>query len=234
MKTNGERFVATGISRSGTFALHKFFESVGINSYHQRHYRHETHKHFFNYSRGERWVVQYDLDNPITKVVEAVEKMGLPADLPIDGHFFISTWAISEIMYLLSIKYPSIRWIILVRDIKDVANSLRRYVWKIENMPKLDIDYLGLIYINLYQFILKQAKKMNPSPYILHFNDMVRGKKDKQLLSLFNIHLDGSPSEIWKTKYNTLGKYLVSSMNSDILKLNKSIQEELKKVCIPL
>jgi len=215
--------------------LSEFFKHMGVNSYHQRHYRHPEHKHFFNYSRGERWIIQYNLDNPLDEVKSAVDKMQLPIDLPVDSHFFVSTWAIAEVIYLVSQRFPQIEWIITMRNIQDTSNSVRRYLWKPDRMDKVDVDFLALTYINIYQFILKQARKMTVPPYFLDFDDMVGNRKSKELLDLFGLEFNEKrqriAEKVWRTKHNSYGEYKVNKVDIDYLILADELRNNLRKVC---
>jgi len=151
------------------------------------------------------------------------------------GHFFVSTWAAAEIMYLISQKYPQIEWIIVMRDIKRVANSIRRYIWKPRRMDKVDADFIAFTYINVYQFILKQVYRMKVKPYFLDFEDMVSGRKNNALFELFNIDatekMVRDAQKHWLKKHNTVGEYTINQIDLGIVLFANDIRKNLMGVC---
>ena len=229
------QIIATSMPRSGTFAFAEFFKKMGVNAYNQRDTRNTTHKHFFNYTKNTYSFMQYNLDDPLDEVLDTVNQIGLPLDFASHKHYAVANWAVAEIMYLLSKKYPQIEWIIIIRNIQDVSNSLRRYLYKPNRMDKIDVDYLALTYISVYQFLLKQAKKMKRPPYLLSFNDMVNNRKSKELLGLFELPFDEQRKEKakthWSKKHNSLGEYSIHKVSYDLYQLADSIYYKLRNVC---
>jgi len=229
------QIIATAMPRSGTFALARFFKEMGVNSYNQMDTRRVTHKHFFNYTKSTYSFKQYNLDDPLVEVVAAVDEIELPIDFPENNHFIVVNWAVAEIMYLLSKKYPQIEWIVIIRDINEVSNSLRRYLWKPQRMNKIDIDYMALTWMSVYQFLLKQAMKMDCPPYLLDFDDMVNGEKNEKLLSLFglpyNLEREEAAKKHWGKKHNSLGKYQIDKVSDDIVNFANSLRYKLGEVC---
>jgi hypothetical protein len=226
------KIISVAVSRSGTLALYNFFAVYGVNSYHQRHYQDPKWSHSFNVSRSEIFFQQHILSNPPDNIKKIIDRMKLPVGGPPDDHFFVSTWAAGEGMYQISKKFPDIEWFIVIRDISDVCNSLRRFVNKKDGMSQIDVDYWAWLYLLKYHFYLKQAKEMETTPYLIKFDRMVKGEYDKFFLTLFGLDYDKEKSNsIWNHKFNSLGDYNVDQVDPLIMQNYKKLKIDLERVC---
>jgi len=211
------RVINISTPRSGTMSIQRFGALLGVPSYHQH----------LSFTTKEAHLIPYNLDDWPEAVKEHLKK--IEAKLP-NGNYLNSDWGVGWLMYPIHKTWPDIAWLITVRDPIENANSLRRIRHKTEP-AKYSVKFYGRNWHHYYEFITEQAKRMDPPPYCLEFDRLVKGEYIGFLCGLFGKKENEQLRAHWAKKINSLGRYPVHALDASFLLDCHALRQRLKEVC---
>lgn len=208
---------ATGMPRTGTKSVSVFFGRAGIESHHQPN----------SLIVNERQLESYDLANPPNWLLERVNRKNYT------GNYVDSCWTNIYAFYLLERKFPEAEFLLLLRGVEAVSNSLKALRELRPNAAVRPVSYYADAWLRGYEFVLRQIEIMK-KPFLLEFDQYVAGRYTDFLLSLFDVR-DG-PSRMraalsLKTKANYRGDYFVHPIDADRRASAEIIANRLRGVC---
>lgn len=171
--------ILVGAWRSGTMSMTLFFQTFGIDSYHEYTYLQlEGMKLHDNYTEDLYKIFP-------KKDIEFMENVTEPR--------FEASFRLSFFMYSLSKKFPEIEWLLMMRDPKETCNSFKKLCNDTRKNQPDGIEKYNKIenwvncYTEIYLTIIRQVQLMDKKPKWLDFKKYTEGKYVKQLFELFDI-----------------------------------------------
>jgi len=225
-----------GMSRSGTKSMAVLMEHCGIRSSHQR----------TSCIGNEGAIVPYDLDNPPKRITAFLNhpKLDWMYD---DKPWFDSSWGNTIAAYPLSVKFPCLRFFVVVRDIESQANSLRyaRVEHCIKRNPqkwelnkhnvRQGIVYYAKCWIAMHLFLVEQVKKMKNKPIIICFEKYIKGYYNDLFAQIWGMnissHLTETMNNILSIRVNTWGNWERLVVPQEYINQSHELIAELEALC---
>lgn len=225
-----------GMSRSGTKSMAVLMKRCGVRSSHQR----------TSCIGNERAIVPYDLDDLPKRIIAFLNHRKLDWMYD-DKPWFDSSWGNTLAVYPLSVKFPQLRFFVIIRDVESQANSLRyaRVEHHMKRNPQKwelnkhniqqDIVYYAESWIAMYSFLIEQVKKMENKPIIMRFEKYIKGYYNNLFIQIWNMnaspHLVKTMNNILSIRVNTWGDWERLAIPQKYIDQSHKLIAELEVLC---
>lgn len=162
--------------------------------------------------------------------IDGIAQHQCPLDKLSSNVYFVNAdWRHSLNMYVLSQKYPYLRFVILYRNVEENCSSLHNFYIDRKH-PDKDFkpeEYVDLYWLQVYNSIAEQIPRLSPKPCLMLSKDYFAGKHNDLLLDMFDF-----PKT--ERNFDVINKHLKYPVNrsrhSAAFKLSEKIKDDCARV----